>query len=638
MRSRLGIAWVGALVALAPSCSLVLGYPAASDERGALACHDGIDQDLDRHVDCDDEDCAASCPETCSGGRDDDFDHAIDCADADCDGAPECSEDVAELCADGRDNDRDGRIDARDAGCWPHATIEAHRCASVLASSLTLGPEDFPIATLVDDPSGTGSGPWARVHADVTGGLEPTQSTGFSTGAIEGTSASFVLHVHRTRNASGALTPLGPIIVGLTEPPTTRAPGLGHGIFLDRERLFLLESPANPVMASFTAPDLDWVRVQIDLDIADQLITTDVMIEGLPAPLHLSTPLAYDAADDARAYGAEVDTPLAESATTIWIESVTVHRERLVRCGTPPPPFSVVERDGVEHANAALQSLARGEGARLCGAMAMPERAGVVRVYAITSDDDGASFRRGEVLWGPSSHPGAADGGPPVTIAWDPMEGAWQSAVLDRSTTGGIVRLVTARSEDCEHWDRPVTAAEDVARGGTLALSGVPAIVEHRVDADGHAISFVGWDATLAAAFVTWRSPWGDPGSWVESSADTSVGPLLPRGEAISGLVVRLTAIDLGARVLAFPSAPALAGTRLGWVPVPGLVTGASGEAGAFDALSLSPITILEDACEADDTSRVDVFCGRLFASGLYDAADESGWGTVRLRIAPRSR
>lgn len=53
-------------------------------------------------------------PEVCGNGVDDDLDGTIDCEDADCVGAAGCSE----LCSDGLDNDGDGLLDCDDDECW----------------------------------------------------------------------------------------------------------------------------------------------------------------------------------------------------------------------------------------------------------------------------------------------------------------------------------------------------------------------------------------------------------------------------------------------------------------------------------------------------------------------------------------
>jgi|GEM_PF-5793413 len=79
--------------------SLLVGG-ACSD--GREICDDGVDNNGDTLVDCDDPVCAPdpesddnSCrfPEECSGGWDEDADGQTDCSDSDCAGEPECSED-----------------------------------------------------------------------------------------------------------------------------------------------------------------------------------------------------------------------------------------------------------------------------------------------------------------------------------------------------------------------------------------------------------------------------------------------------------------------------------------------------------------------------------------------------------------
>jgi len=107
-------------------------------------CNDGVDNDGDGRVDCEDVDCHSACFEEhdCGNGIDDDGDGAIDCADGDCafscsyesrcgDGIdndgnglvdcddPDCSFACGETsCNDGRDDDGDGLVDCRDDDCW----------------------------------------------------------------------------------------------------------------------------------------------------------------------------------------------------------------------------------------------------------------------------------------------------------------------------------------------------------------------------------------------------------------------------------------------------------------------------------------------------------------------------------------
>ena len=85
------------------------------------SCANGLDDDADGLVDCDDTSCVAdtncvSLPEVCNDSRDNDRDGLTDCADtADCATDANCII-LPEVCNDGRDNDRDGLTDCADTG------------------------------------------------------------------------------------------------------------------------------------------------------------------------------------------------------------------------------------------------------------------------------------------------------------------------------------------------------------------------------------------------------------------------------------------------------------------------------------------------------------------------------------------
>ena len=98
-------------------------------------CSNGVDDDLDRLIDCLDPDCAgaplcAGFVEDCADGRDNDRDGAIDCADRDCDGTPACAPDFETSCTDRLDNDRDGAVDCEDPDCEGTAScfVPAESC------------------------------------------------------------------------------------------------------------------------------------------------------------------------------------------------------------------------------------------------------------------------------------------------------------------------------------------------------------------------------------------------------------------------------------------------------------------------------------------------------------------------------
>jgi len=80
-------------------------------------CGNGIDDDRDGFIDCDDFDCigVSPCgPEHCSNGTDDDGNGWVDCDDYQCDGVPPCG---VEHCYNGIDDDGDTYVDCDDFDC-----------------------------------------------------------------------------------------------------------------------------------------------------------------------------------------------------------------------------------------------------------------------------------------------------------------------------------------------------------------------------------------------------------------------------------------------------------------------------------------------------------------------------------------
>ena len=79
-------------------------------------CDNGIDDDGDGLIDCDDPDClnSNSCiVEICNNGIDDDGDGFVDCADAECQQITSC----VEICDNGIDDNGDGLVDGEDPQC-----------------------------------------------------------------------------------------------------------------------------------------------------------------------------------------------------------------------------------------------------------------------------------------------------------------------------------------------------------------------------------------------------------------------------------------------------------------------------------------------------------------------------------------
>jgi hypothetical protein len=116
--------------------------PEPKPEGTAEACSDGIDNDEDGWIDCEDLDCVSTedpviadyCDlpspentlEACSDGIDNDEDGFSDCDDFSCSMSIDLAvldycgllvEDSPQACADGLDNDCDGVVDCEDSDC-----------------------------------------------------------------------------------------------------------------------------------------------------------------------------------------------------------------------------------------------------------------------------------------------------------------------------------------------------------------------------------------------------------------------------------------------------------------------------------------------------------------------------------------
>ncbi len=100
--------------------------PRQKENTDAL-CQNGVDDDGDSYIDCNDLECLQTPSVTvcrgventttlCHDTQDNDGDGLVDCADPDCELAG-CFENTDELCADGLDNEADGYADCQDFDC-----------------------------------------------------------------------------------------------------------------------------------------------------------------------------------------------------------------------------------------------------------------------------------------------------------------------------------------------------------------------------------------------------------------------------------------------------------------------------------------------------------------------------------------
>jgi hypothetical protein len=101
-------------------------------------CDDDLDNDEDGDTDCDDSDClgTVACPAPtennntdCDDGMDNDGDNLVDCEDPSCSGHPDVNVCPTETnCSDGLDDDNDGHIDCADWDCGGDATCMESDC------------------------------------------------------------------------------------------------------------------------------------------------------------------------------------------------------------------------------------------------------------------------------------------------------------------------------------------------------------------------------------------------------------------------------------------------------------------------------------------------------------------------------
>ncbi len=107
---------------------MIVGCGAEPRERDDYEiCDNGVDDDADGLIDCEDTDCASACTtgEVCDNGVDDDDDGLADCDDPEC--ASACT--TGEVCDNGVDDDGDGAVDCADSECsWDPACHGRERC------------------------------------------------------------------------------------------------------------------------------------------------------------------------------------------------------------------------------------------------------------------------------------------------------------------------------------------------------------------------------------------------------------------------------------------------------------------------------------------------------------------------------
>ncbi len=107
--------YAGGQLRCTPTCTI--DKSGCNDQ--AEICDNGIDDDGDNAIDCNDIDCSSNSacngsPENCTNGIDDDNDGQTDCDDVDCNGNSACASSGEEICDNGTDDDGNFLCDCMD--------------------------------------------------------------------------------------------------------------------------------------------------------------------------------------------------------------------------------------------------------------------------------------------------------------------------------------------------------------------------------------------------------------------------------------------------------------------------------------------------------------------------------------------
>lgn len=548
-----------------PGCTLALGYPAASAERGEAACTNGIDDDLDGPIDCDDPDCVGHCPDE-SGAR----------------------------CANGVDDDGDGLVDAHDAQCWaePGTGIAVRRCASVSGS--TFAP--------MLEPSARGWSGDAVIVADPRGGTRYVMATHGAMASLACAEVTTGALLGTTLTASVFLPWGGG--VRLVLPLADE-----HSLAIGAEAISveLIEGMNRVVVYSPTgATWLDpgvllfgqgWRQLRVEISrgtggAGDLRVRVEVGPETGARTLLRTTVLTCSAGDgvcvpqtwapnEALGFG-WVGMP--GPGGDVLVGDVRLERPAYSPCGYEVPQLAVAGE------SLRLESVARGGGIT-CAIVSVADADGApLGLTAWRSDDDGVSWSGPNVV-DAQLHDAAA-----ITHDGEAFVGG---AVVRNDAVDRIDSIVALRSLDCVTWS---TVPDLIAAGGFAANLRSGAL-DYAIGPFGeagaivHELSFRYGGGDLLTAL----SPNGAPGSFQAAAGGTglTILPLIPDLTA-SGPRAHRHVIRVGRdRVIVFGSGRDLHLTveqHDGWHTRAVPLLGASRIAGGFDATSvrLGDLVMLE--------------------------------------------
>lgn len=329
-RARL-VVLLSLLASEAGGCTLAYGYPESHPE----LCDNGVDDDLDGRIDCDD---------TCEG---------------------RCPEDVARACHDGRDDDGDGLIDFADPGCWPLADVTLESCASTPSTHAVLdfdGTDESWAARPGDlgpDPSGIADGSVLLAHDGVD-----AREVHLLTGRTIGTRARMRVALDPSTDYAHLVLDVQDGVVLVDRLRATLGMGtlVAEAQTLDQRVLDPL--PPGTYELSIEVVDAETVRVAV-ASAGTELAS-------------LTTAIPPDGWLDAQAFSLRIELE-AGGASPVVVDQVTVDRDPVTFCGDLEP----IPRDGTPFSGFVPRALVASESLGHCAlGTSIYDEAGLPRLPA----------------------------------------------------------------------------------------------------------------------------------------------------------------------------------------------------------------------------------------------------------------
>lgn len=439
-----------ALLSSIAGCGKVFDYPDSEPEHGAAVCADGVDNDFDDQVDCDD---------------------------SDCDGF--CSEQSLAECADGRDNDGDGLVDGADPRCWLLSPPEVQRCAEARGLDLV---ETFDVAAQIpwafgprwflDYHQGEPSGRQDLVVSCSTPSIDDLSSAWLKrllafSGSWQGFELSISASVPPDALLRAAIAPIQLVPPGEEAPPlpgaedalvsvtidTTQQPPI---LALDVERTRFstaLEELGAQSVATGTTDDFSEVRVSLD----DQgFYVTWTRPNGSKTELRAPRPSSLSLPPSRLVFWAGSNAPGGGLTGRVALDDVHLKVSAEHPCGSGSPQIheQSCEFESQLAAFGHQVSVARGTDEQLCALVTASRDAYVEHPEVLTAwtSVDGAAWAPASSLAAPALElPSAAA----LVGASITHEGQVFEVVVAYAEAEGI-RLGFASGESCGSWGKIV--------------------------------------------------------------------------------------------------------------------------------------------------------------------------------------